>query len=597
MRLPHGSLTPRQGLLLALLAGLTVLGNVSVVPLFFSIQFLLGSIAATFTLLWRRGWWNVAFTIVASLYTWKIWGHPWAIVIFGAEALWLAVFVNRFSGPPQNDLKGRLILADIAFWLLVGTPLVFFLYGHVLHIDPANVAVVAAKQVVNGIANTVVAFLLFVLLQVRRNWQGQGLLPLRGLVFSLVLAAITLPSLGVTLRSGNLLQSATQQGVLENLRSVGEAAARIDPLQLGEPSRGLPASSGATAFLLIDNEGTRISSNPGLFLRLEDNFSPASPEHILVSGLQILVPRGNSPALKVWVNGYWSTTLTSARYLVQVVQPAAPMVLSLQEQSTSLLLTVMWMMLVGVLLSEVVATVVEGQMQTLRLSLLETPRSPALNGSLASEAPAASSRIVEVQDLASRLQEQHRKVAQMSQDFTDVSARLKQCSERQRLLSSTDPLTGINTRSNLEHVLKRVAQRSRSCSVPLSCLAFSVHGLRPINTLHGMQKGDEILRHLIASVQQFLHANDELFRLGGSAFLVLLWDQRLESARTTAEQIRKVVSETDLPPCDGSLPQLTMNAGMSLLAASDTTGQEMFSRVELALNQSRDLGTNQVVVR
>lgn len=594
MRVPRSNLTPRQGLLLALLAGLAVLGNVSAVPLFFSIQILLGSIAATLSLLWLRGWWNVAITLVASLYTWKVWGHPWAIVIFGAEALWLALFVNRFSGPPQNDLKGRIILADIAFWILVGTPLVFFFYGTVLQIDPANVAVVAAKQVVNGIANTMGAFLLFVLVQVRRNRQGHGLLPLRGIVISVVLAAITLPSLGVTLLSGNLLQSATQQGILENLRSVGEAAARIDPLRLGDPSRGLPASSGATAFLITDMDGTRISSNPSLFLRLEDHFRPAPTEENMASGLQVLVPKGNRPALKEWVLGYWSTTLPSARFLVQVVQPAAPAVMKLQEQSTSLLITLLSMMLLAVLLSEAMGALVEGQIQTLRSYLADTTNTPAP----ASEAPVMSSSIVELQDLASRLQEQHRKVAQLSQDFTEVSTKLKQCSEQQRLYNSTDPLTGTNSLSNLPGMLKLVSERAQACGVPLSCLAFAVHGLRPINAVHGRQKGDEILQQLIANMSLLLRANHELFRLGETEFLVLLWDHPIESARTMAEQIRQVVSEIDLPPGDdGSSPRLAMSAGVSLLAASDRTGQEMVARVELALQQSRDLGTHQVVVR
>ncbi len=423
------------------------------------------------------------------------------------------------------------------------------------------------------------------------------LLPLRDIVISVVLAAIPLPSLGVTLLSCNLLQSATQQGILENLRSVGVAAARIDPLRLGDSSRGLPASSGATAFLITDLDGTRISSNPRLFLRLEDHFQPAPAVQNMASGLQILVPRGNRPALKVWVQGYWSTTLPSARSLVQVVQPAAPAVLKLQEQSTSLLITLLSMQLLAVLLSEAMATLVEGQLQTLRFYLADTTNTPALPGSLASEAPVVSSSIVELQDLASRLQEQHRKVAQLSQDFTEVSAKLKQCSEQQRLHSATDPLTGTNSLSNLPGMLKLASEQARACGVPLSCLAFALHGLRPINAVHGRQKGDEILRRLIANTTPLLHANQQLFRLGESEFLVLLWEDPIESARTMAERIREVVSETDLPPCNGSSPRLAMSAGVSLLSASDTSGQEMVARVELALNQSRDLGAHQVVVR
>ncbi|MBW4530872.1 MAG: GGDEF domain-containing protein [Aphanothece saxicola GSE-SYN-MK-01-06B] len=597
MSFPTGTMALRRGLLLGLLAGLAVLGNACPVSLCFSIQILLGSIASTLALLWLRGWWNVPIAAMASLYTWTLWGHPWAIVIFSAEALWLALFVNRFSGPPANDLNGRIIVADVVFWLLVGTPLVFFLYGSVLHIDPTNVAVTAAKQAVNGVANTVVAFLLFVLLQLRRHSHGKGLLPLRGLVFSVVLASIILPSLGVTLLSCSQLQRSTQEGVLENLRTVGEAAGRIDPLQLGEPSRGLPASVGSAAFLLTDIEGNQISSNPGLFLRLQNHFQPAPSKQIELNGLQILVPKERRPALKVWINGYWSTTVTSPRYLVQVVQPAAPAVLKLQDQSLRLLLTLFWVMLLGILLSEAMAWVMERQLQMLRSPHPVDGEGSGLSASLEPEASEFSSSIIEVQELACRLQEQNRRVLRLSQDLSVVSANLKQSIERQRQISNTDPLTGTHNRSDLQSRLAQVCDRARACSVSLSCLAFSVRGLRQINTVHGRPKGDEILQLLITDVRQLLHANDELFRIGGSEFLLLLWDHPLESARSTAEQIRQIVSETGLPQDNGSIPKLAMNAGVSLLGASDSGGQAMLSRVELALNQSRELGGHQVVVR
>ena len=205
--------------------------------------------------------------------------------------------------------------------------------------------------------------------------------------------------------------------------------------------------------------------------------------------------------------------------------------------------------------------------------------------------------IAEVQSLVGRLHEHLRLEARLSQDLAAMSERFRQSSEQLRRLSSTDLLTGARNRSELERSLRLISQRASECTVPLSCLAFAVQGLRPINTVLGRQKGDEVLQRLITSIRQLLHANDELFRIGGSEFLLLLWDQPLESARTTAEQIRRVVTETALPAGKGPANGLAMNAGVSLLAASDASGQAMLSRVELALNQSRDLGANQVVVR
>jgi len=178
-----------------------------------------------------------------------------------------------------------------------------------------------------------------------------------------------------------------------------------------------------------------------------------------------------------------------------------------------------------------------------------------------------------------------------------MSERFRQGSEQLRLFSTTDLLTGARCRSELEPSLEKISRRACDCDVPLSCLAFSVQGLRAINASLGRAKGDEVLQQLVARVRELLHANNELFRIGGNEFLMLLWDQPLESARTTAERIRQVVKETLLPEGNGSAPGLALNAGVSLLASNDAGGRAMVSRVELALHQSRGLGANQVVVR
>jgi len=582
-----------------------VLGNMAAVPLFFGIQILLGSVVPTLTLLCRRGWWSVAIASVASLYTWKLWGHPWAIVIFSAEALWLAVFVNRFNGPPRNDLNGRIILINIAYWLLIGTPLVIFFYSGVLQFDAENVAVSAAKQSLNGVANTVGAFLIFVLLQVWRSSKGTGLVPLRGVVFSLVLASITIPSLILTLLSGNQLQTTTQEGVLENLRTVGEAAARIAHGQIGDPSKGLPASIGSVAFLRTDDDGTRITSNPDLFRRLELDFQPANAGQIKVEGLQILIPKGKRPALRTWVQGYWTTSVNLIDQTVLAVQPARPEVLKLQAQSATLLTTLNWVLLLGALLSELVASLLEGQFRLLRTSekavariVSPSGRQPTLPETTDTVRPREGTVIAEIHVLAWRLHEQVQEQARLRQELEALGARLEHSTGELRQLSSTDPLTGAFNRSELEPRLKHLAERALACTVPLCCLAFGVKGLREINAIRGRPEGDDVLRQLIARLKILLHANDSLFRIGGTEFLLLLWDQPLESARTMAERILLLASEANLPPSAISPPPLRMYAGVSMQRSPDPSGGEaMLSRVEQALNQARTSGANQVVTR
>ena len=89
--------TRRQGLVLALTTGLAVLLNLQPLPLFYGIQVLLGSILPILALLlWRTGW-VIPVGCIASLVTWKVWGHPWAVVIFSAEITWLTLGLQRLA--------------------------------------------------------------------------------------------------------------------------------------------------------------------------------------------------------------------------------------------------------------------------------------------------------------------------------------------------------------------------------------------------------------------------------------------------------------------------------------------------------------------
>jgi GGDEF domain-containing protein len=101
-----------------------------------------------------------------------------------------------------------------------------------------------------------------------------------------------------------------------------------------------------------------------------------------------------------------------------------------------------------------------------------------------------------------RLRERARREEFLSQDLAAMSERFRQSSEQLRLFSTTDLLTGARCRSELEPSLEQISRRACDCDVPLSCLAFSVQGLRAINASLGRAKGDEVLQQLVARVRE-----------------------------------------------------------------------------------------------
>lgn len=574
--------------LAALLLVLAFLGNAAALPLFFGIQILLGSIPAVFALLLWRGWWGLAIGVAASTYTWKLWGHPWAILIFSGELLWLSLYVNRLNGAPKHDLNGRIILADIAYWLLVGAPLVFLFYGGILQFDSANVLVSAVKQSLNGVINTIIAFLLFLLLRLWRSLRGWGSIPLRGVMFSVVLVSITLPALLLTLVSSHQLERSTQGAVLEHLRIVGDATEQLRPERLTDPSQGLPTSVGDIAFRRVVRGGSEVSSNPELFWRLRRDFVDGGLENIHADGLRILIPRGNRPLLKKWVHGFWSVTRSTPEVEVQVVQPARSVVTRLQAQSAGLLMTLAWVLVLGAVASELLGSLFTAQLR------------PALflhrGSGGARRAARPASVIAELRTLRQLLERRLRSNAHLRQDLAAHEQQLRSDSELLQLLESTDPLTGALNRAEFFRRLQRMADRSLRGGEPLSCVVFDLDGLQDINDRHGHRAGDEVLRRVATETRGLLHVNDDLFRVGGGEFVILRWGYPLESAQALAEQLRQRISQLEFPWAPHG-PAVTISVGVSDFRRDLPGPEGLFVHGERALHQAKSSGRNQVKVR
>ena len=144
---------PYSLLLFVFLVAAGLAGNYFSFPVFLNIDFLFGSIFAMLALQYfGLGWGTLAAALIGS-YTYFLWNHPYAIIILGAEALWVGVLMTR--------RRVGMVLADTLFWLLVGMPLVFFFYRLVMHVPLSSVTFIMTKQAINGMANALLARLIF----------------------------------------------------------------------------------------------------------------------------------------------------------------------------------------------------------------------------------------------------------------------------------------------------------------------------------------------------------------------------------------------------------------------------------------------------
>ena len=176
------------------LTALGYLGNVASMPVAFSVSFLFGSIFVIIAVSLFGPLFGGLSALIASSYTYILWNHPYAIVIFVCEALWVSFFLKR--------KQTNIVLIDAAYWLLLGLPLVFIFYFGVMSLGFQSTAIVFLKQSINGIINALIAGILISHLPWQKLFHlpaGTQKVPYSQVIFQLTSAFLMLPLVGMLL--------------------------------------------------------------------------------------------------------------------------------------------------------------------------------------------------------------------------------------------------------------------------------------------------------------------------------------------------------------------------------------------------------------
>ncbi len=190
-------------------AGLT--GNYLRYPLFFNIDYLFGSIFAMLALQVLGPVPGVLSAFFISCMTYHVWNHPYAIVIMTLEVLAVSLLVQR--------KRVGLVVADTIYWLCVGVPLVYFFYHIIMHLPASTVHITMMKQAVNGVANALIARLVFIVASFRTK---KSFFPLQEVVFNLLTLFVLVPALILVAIDSKSEFTRSDTGIRQSLISASE---------------------------------------------------------------------------------------------------------------------------------------------------------------------------------------------------------------------------------------------------------------------------------------------------------------------------------------------------------------------------------------
>lgn len=566
---------------LALLSGLGVLLNQVPLSLFFGVHLLLGSIPAVLMVLLWRSWWSVPMATLASLATIPLWGHPYAVLIFTAEAAWLC-WACRHWLSNREPLSHRIILFSIVFWVAIGTPLVFATYQGLLGISTTNTTLIAVKQSVNGVLNTTAAYLIAISINAGSRQRRSSGIAIRNLITGLTLILVlTSYLLATTLSSRQIGRSITlaERDRLSLVASITSQLAQANALD----NTVLNSLGDSIAVEVTSNNGPTISSNPAQFAQVYRNFTVGAAPVPGIQGLSFYRPKQTMPALKSWVSGYWSFTTTvhtsdRTSFRVTVLEPASEMVLRLQKEGSHLLASLAVLILLSYLLSVLLSRWFREEFQRVLSPFISN--SPNDQTSLPLQSLGGSS-IDELSMVVDVVNERIATANQLTQDLAH--------------LSRTDPLTNCLNRREMYRVLEQHTHHLQRANGSLICITIDLDHFKQINDTYGHEAGDAVLVAVTQRLHERLRRSDQLFRVGGEEFIVLITDPiNTHQSLSLTESLRQLIADQPVN-YNGQHLSVTASFGVAHWRQGSDNVAELLKRSDQAVYAAKANGRNRVV--
>ncbi len=159
-------------------------------------------------------------------------------------------------------------------------------------------------------------------------------------------------------------------------------------------------------------------------------------------------------------------------------------------------------------------------------------------------------------------------------------------------LEVIDPLTDVPNRRGFYQALAPWMALARRPGQGTSLILLSLDQFKRVNDSYGHATGDMVLRALADVCKKQLRDSDQMGRLGGAEFALLLPRTEQAGAVLVAERIRAAIETMQLR-AEKAIINVTVSMGVTVIRADDST-VTLFKRADGALQSAMLAGSNRV---
>jgi diguanylate cyclase (GGDEF)-like protein len=166
-------------------------------------------------------------------------------------------------------------------------------------------------------------------------------------------------------------------------------------------------------------------------------------------------------------------------------------------------------------------------------------------------------------------------------------------------LTRRDPLTGLANRRAYDTWLASVWSREIARQGRIGLIVVDIDRFKEYNEFCGHEAGDNCLKKVAVCLRDQLRGtSDQIARLGGEAFVILLPGLTEEICADVAERLRLAVQRMELPNLGlGAQGIVTVSAGVASHAITPgSTPSSLFQAADTALHQAKIFGRNRVCI-